>query len=189
MVTGGWLIVMRGYLVSTSMIPHRGVAQGVQKPTNRLRCLCAGCENRPSAWSVAVTSDLRLTTLARPVLLNGCPALTFDSPFPLQKHSRPTLRVVLVVFVRDARIELASVAWEATVLPLNESRSIKKCTREYAASPPFQTHVPGRRGRSDGHFDRIDDDDEPFALLCHRVALTQCGFASAVGREIVDGRF
>ncbi len=46
----------------------------------------------------------------------------FNSPYQLQKYTHSMLRIVLVIFVRVGRIELPSVAWEATILPLNDTR-------------------------------------------------------------------
>ncbi len=82
--------------------------------------------NRSSARPVTVVTRLRLTTLASSRLLAGPATLTFDSPSPLQKHSRPTRRVVLVVFVRIRGIEPRSPPWQGGVLPLNHIRAIKR---------------------------------------------------------------
>ncbi len=35
------------------------------------------------------------------------------------------LRIVFIILVRVGRIELPSVAWEATILPLNDTRKYK----------------------------------------------------------------
>ena len=40
----------------------------------------------------------------------------------LQKHSRPKLLFVLVIFVRVGRIELPSDPWQGPILPLNYTR-------------------------------------------------------------------